>query len=227
MEKTAKLKIAGLSAAITAAFGLWALMFSPVAGITGQTVNIAGNQITLNFWWMMTFSALTLTVLGTLLSRHTQRVEQVKWSFLRIVMTGIFIAAALWIVFWVGDKVSSRMFPFARPQVNDIYGMKQGMAPWQISMLLLTIIGPAEELFWRGYVQRTLCSLTSANKAFLLTLLAYTLVHVSSGNFMLTMAAMVCGLAWGLLYRLRPQWFASIVISHAVWDAAVFVWFPI
>jgi hypothetical protein len=44
---------------------------------------------------------------------------------------------------------------------------------------------------------------------------------------MLTMAALVAGAAWGLLYRLFPKYFAAIIISHALWDVAVFIWFPI
>mgnify|MGYP003300310184 CR=1 FL=1 len=55
----------------------------------------------------------------------------------------------------------------------------------------------------------------------------YALVHAASCNFMLTMAAMVAGLVWGLLYRFFPERFSAILISHALWDVAVFIWFPI
>jgi membrane protease YdiL (CAAX protease family) len=44
---------------------------------------------------------------------------------------------------------------------------------------------------------------------------------------MLLMAALVAGMAWGLLYRFFPERFTAIIISHALWDAAVFIWFPI
>ena len=44
---------------------------------------------------------------------------------------------------------------------------------------------------------------------------------------MLVMAALVAGFVWGLLYRLRPDWLPALIISHAVWDACVFVVFPI
>lgn len=55
----------------------------------------------------------------------------------------------------------------------------------------------------------------------------YSLVHVGSCNFMLVMAALVAGGFWGLAYRFRPDRLGALVVSHAVWDAAVFVWFPI
>ena len=89
------------------------------------------------------------------------------------------------------------------------------------------LIGPAEEIFWRGYVQRTLSQKLGANKGFIVATAIYTLVHIGSLNFMLIMAAMVCGIAWGLLYRLMPERFTAITLSHALWDAAVFVIFPI
>ncbi|MBQ3992389.1 MAG: CPBP family intramembrane metalloprotease, partial [Bacteroidaceae bacterium] len=101
-----------------------------------------------------------------------------------------------------------------------------GASPTLIGLALLFIIGPAEEIFWRGFVQRTLTARFSATRAFVFTTLVYTLIHVPSGNFMLVMAAMTCGIAWGGLYRLFPQHFTAIVLSHALWDAAAFVWFP-
>jgi hypothetical protein len=149
---------------------------------------------------------------------------------------GVVIAFALWGIFWVGDKVSSWMFGFARPEVNAVYAMKEGLPPWLIGLLLLLLIGPAEEFFWRGYVQRTLGRLLAARQqdesrartvAFLLTLAVYTLIHIWSGNFMLVMAALVAGAVWGLLYRLRPQLLPALIISHALWDALVFVILPI
>ena len=110
--------------------------------------------------------------------------------------------------------------------MNLIYGMKDGMSPLTLSLLLLCVIGPAEEIFWRGFIQRSLSARYSPTLAFIVTTAIYTLVHLPSGNFMLIMAALVCGIAWGGLYWLWPNRLPSIIISHAVWDAAAFVWFP-
>ena len=152
--------------------------------------------------------------------------REVKWS-LPNVLLGIGIAVALWGVFWLGDKVSSWMFDFARPQVDSIYGMKEGESPWLLAAMLLLLIGPAEEIFWRGYVQRTLSKRWNPNAGFVVATLIYALVHAGSCNFMLVMAALVVGAAWGALYRFFPNRFAAIILSHAVWDVAVFIFFPI
>ena len=191
---------------------LWTVMFSPWAAPF------------VNFWWMMTGSALTLSVFATLFNPGWWR--EVKWS-LPNVLLGIGIAVALWGVFWLGDKVSSWMFDFARPQVDSIYGMKEGESPWLLAALLLLLIGPAEEIFWRGYVQRTLSKRWNPNAGFVVATLIYALVHAGSCNFMLVMAALVVGAAWGALYRFFPNRFAAIILSHAVWDVAGFIFFPI
>lgn len=191
---------------------LWAVMFSP---LTAPYVN---------FWWMMTASALTLSILSTCFNRGW-------WHAVRFglgeVLAGVGIAAALWGIFWTGDKVSSWLFDFARPQVDLIYGMKEGESLWLLSLLMLVLIGPAEEIFWRGYVQRTLSARWSPDAGFAVTTLVYALVHAASCNFMLVMAAAVAGVVWGGLYRLFPRRLGAIIVSHAVWDVAVFVWFPI
>ena len=191
---------------------LWTLMFSPW---TAPYVP---------FWWTMAASALTLSVLSTWFNPGWWR--QVRWS-VSDVLLGVGIAVALWGIFWLGDKVSSFLFDFARPQVDTIYGMKAGESPWVLSLLMLFLIGPAEEVFWRGYVQRTLSLRWGANAGFAVSTLLYALVHAGSCNFMLVMAALVAGVVWGALYRFFPRHFVAIILSHALWDVAVFIWFPI
>lgn len=206
-----------LVTALAVAALLWFYMFSPwTAGLT-------------NFWLTMTASAVILTSLALLFSPgKLPKVERPLWQ----VLAGILIALLLWGVFWTGDKVSSWLFDFARPEVDSIYSLKTGLPPAVIAALLLLVIGPAEEFFWRGYVQRTMGKLfeggeRSQDKAFVVTAVIYALVHVWSLNFMLVMATLVAGVVWGLLYRLRPQMLPALIVSHALWDALVFVWMPI
>ena len=197
--------------ALVLAAVLWGIMFSP---LTAPHVP---------FWGMMAASACVLAVFAFVVSPDLRRM---RWR-VGDCFAGIAIAVGVWCVFWVGDQVSSRLFDFARPQVDLIYGMKEGVPAGLLSVLLLFLIGPAEELFWRGYVQGTLSERWGANAAFVVTVLAYALVHVPSCNFMLVMAAGVAGVVWGGLYRLFPRRLAALAVSHALWDAAVFVWFPI
>ena len=195
---------------------LWFIMFSP---LTSPHIS---------FWVCMTASAIVLMcfafAFGGKESIGTDSDQ--PGAKTATVLLGILIAASLWGVFWVGDKLSQLLFSFSRAQVNLIYNMKDNVSPTLLALLLLFIIGPAEEIFWRGYVQRTLSKYRSPFVAFLMTTACYTLVHLPSGNFMLIMAALVCGIVWGGLYWLMPQNLRAIIISHALWDAAAFVWLP-
>lgn len=198
--------------ALAVALVLWTLMFSPLTAPR------------FDFWQMMAGSALILSSLATLFA-------PAWWNRLKFdlpnILFGVVVAVVLWGVFWVGDKVASWMFDFARPQVDLIYGIKEGQSPWVLSLLLLLLIGPAEEIFWRGYVQERMGKKWGLTRGYLIATACYTLVHLPACNFMLVMASLVCGAAWGFLYRYFPDRFTGIVISHALWDAAVFVWLPI
>ncbi len=222
------------SVLIAAAF--WFVMFFPHLGFSR------------NFWLLMTCASLTLTTLAIVFGggprllfygRKSELGASLRMDWREFVL-GTGIAAVLWGVFWLGDKCSQLLFDFARPQVDLIYGIKDGTSSTLIGLLLLLIIGPGEEIFWRGYVQEHLgrhfvhrlgdtkkAQAKARNIAFVCATVAYTLIHVSSLNFMLVMAALVCGIAWGALYRLMPQHFTAIVFSHALWDAAAFVWLPL
>ena len=191
---------------------LWTVMFSPWTAPH------------INFWVMMTCSGVTLTLYSTWASPGW-------WKDIRIglsdILLGAGLAALMWGVFWLGEFFSTLLFDFARPQVDAIYGIKEGESPLVLTLLMLFIIGPAEEIFWRGYIQKGLSSRWNPDIGFVVTTLVYSLVHLAKFNFMLIMAAAVAGLIWGLAYRMFPERLGAIIISHALWDCAVFIWFPI
>ena len=195
---------------------LWFFMFSPwTKGIT-------------NFWITMSVSAIVLTSLALHFSSDDNHFSIERPVFQ--LLLGIFLAFALWGLFWIGDKLSTMMFSFARPEVDAVYSMKEGLPIWLITTLLLFIIGPAEEFFCRGFIQREMAGLFKKNQrmhAFWTTVIVYSLIHIWSMNFMLVMAAFVAGFVWGIIYRFRPQLLPALIVSHALWDVLVFVVFPI
>ncbi len=204
----------GVTLPIIVAALLWFVMFSPW---TAPHVN---------FWVTMALSGVVLTTLSMCYSAELRRNVRGMFS-LRNVALGVAIAVALWGVFWIGEKVAVWMFPFAEGQIGSIYSMKQGTDPWIIGALLLLVIGPAEELFWRGFVQQRLGRRWGPWMGFVATTAVYALVHIWSMNFMLVVSAAVVGGAWGLIYRFWPKGLGALVVSHAVWDVAVFLLFPI
>ncbi|MBQ6578507.1 MAG: CPBP family intramembrane metalloprotease, partial [Bacteroidales bacterium] len=91
-----------LSLAIAVAAVLWFFMFSPWTG--GLT----------NFWLTMAFSAVVLTTLAVSFTPDLKELLKIEKPLMQVV-GGVLLAFALWGIFWIGDKVSSWMFGFARP----------------------------------------------------------------------------------------------------------------
>jgi len=178
----------------------------------------------LNFWGEMLVATGLLAITALYLDRQSlSSVYSFRPSY---ILVGIGSALILYLVFLLGNTISRSLFDFAQNQVSNIYLSRQQAPPALIGILLLTWIGPADEIFWRGFVQRRLFQKIGLGFGYLLTSLLYALIHVWAFNFMLFGAALVCGLFWGFLFLYyRSVW--PGLISHAVWDTAVFVLFPI
>ena len=176
------------------------------------------------FWPMMCLVTGLLATGGVLLDGDNRRALR---SFKAgDVGTGLLAAAFLYAVFYVGHFLSARILPFAAGQVSSIYDIRQGVDPWVIGLLLLLIIGPAEEIFWRGFVQRRLCGRYGLLLGFVLSAAIYALVHIWSFNFMLIAGRSVCGGFWGLMFMATGRLWPCI-ISHAVWDVVILLMWPI
>lgn len=192
---------------------LWFIMFSP---FTAREVN---------FWAVMFLAGIILSAysIGNL---KNQFKELLNFNF-RHILVGIFSAFVLYLVFFVGKYISIALFDFSQNQISSVYTTKQGTPLWVISLLLLFVIGPAEEIFWRGFIFTKLNEIRNKPyvNLFWATLL-YTFVHIWALNLMLLIAAFVCGLFWGYLY-LRNKSLVPVIISHSLWDFAVFVLFPL
>jgi len=175
------------------------------------------------FWIKITLSALTLALIS--LSLKPDRAEQLRIDG-KAVFIGLVSAAVLYLIFFLGKEISTEIFPFAAHQIGSVYGKGHGTTMWIIFILLFFITGPAEEIYWRGYVQDSLMHSLGETKAWLITTAIYAGVHLWSFNFMLIAAAGVAGAFWGLMYwRLRTL--TPVIISHSVWSAVIFAVFPL
>jgi hypothetical protein len=181
----------------------------------------------LDFWWWMT-AAIGLLIGGAVvLDRDYVRSirADLRSEAARKIFWGILSAAALYALFFAGNWASRLIFPFAGRGIGDVYGFKAGVSPFRIVVLMVLIIGPGEELFWRGFLQRRWQARFGPPAGLIAAALLYTLVHAGSGNPMLVLAAAVCGLYWGILY-LGTGSVLLVAVSHTLWDLAVFVFFP-
>jgi membrane protease YdiL (CAAX protease family) len=178
----------------------------------------------LNFWAEMVMATGVLAGAALFLGRKDlPSVYRFRRSHLVI---GIGSAAVLYLVFLIGDAISTQIFSFAKPEVSSIYRSREQASSLIIGILLFLWIGPAEEVFWRGFIQHRLSKRFGEIRGYLVSSLIYAGVHIWAFNLMLFLAALICGLFWGALFkRYRSVW--PGLISHALWDVAIFVLFPV
>ena len=175
-----------------------------------------------NFWVLMGLSTGTLGALSLLLGvRPFRGVPRLSDALL-----GVGSAVLLYGVFWVGDKLSAAVLPFASDQVDGIYGLRDEASLVRIGLLLALVIAPGEELYWRGLVQSAFVRRWGPVAGALAAVGAYAGVHLVAGNLMIVAAAAVAGAGWTALYAWRRRLW-PVIISHVLWDLAIFVWFPI
>jgi len=174
------------------------------------------------FWIKISFSAASLALLSLWL-QPTAR-EHLKFDG-RAIVFGLLSAAALYLIFWTGKAVSAMILPFAGQQIGGIYNKGAGTSMGVIALLLFFITGPAEELYWRGYLQKNLMARLGRWQGWLLATVIYAAVHIWSFNFMLIGAAFVAGAFWGAMYVYCKN-LAPVIISHSVWSMVIFAVFP-
>jgi len=181
----------------------------------------------LDFWTWLTLNTVIVAALGFALDRgYGRRLrEDLGSGLLRKAAIGVASAAVLYGVFAAGRMVAFRIFPFAEAGIGNVYALKAGVPVLRVALLIGLVIGPGEELFWRGFFQERTGATTNRAFGFALTALLYTAVHLASGNLMLVFAAAVCGVFWGWLY-LRFRSPVLNAVSHTIWDLAMFVLFP-
>ncbi len=175
-----------------------------------------------SFWIKISLSAGLLAVIAILL-RPPPR-EDFRFTG-RAVFLGLLSAGALYFIFWAGRAVSTSLFDFAGRQIGGIYHKGTGTPLPTIALLLFLVTGPSEEIFWRGYLQRSLMERLGRWPGWAVATAIYAGVHLWSFNFMLVGAAAVAGAFWGAMY-LRVGSLAPVILSHSVWSTIIFAVFP-
>jgi membrane protease YdiL (CAAX protease family) len=180
-----------------------------------------------DFWWWMSTNLLVLLAICFLTDRDylSLLIKDLSERLWRKIGIGLLFAFLLYLLFFIGNFLSRKWFNFAGSGIEGVYNFKGNAAGIRIALLMLLVIGPGEELFWRGYLQRKLSLKTGKWTGLFLALLFYTGVHIFTGNIMLVLAAFICGLFWGWMY-LKYNSMVINIVSHTVWDIVVFLLLP-
>ncbi|HET7582195.1 MAG TPA: CPBP family intramembrane glutamic endopeptidase [Candidatus Limnocylindria bacterium] len=173
------------------------------------------------FWQRMTLTGMSLGSFALAVSPESRDLR-IRG---RDVALGLASAATLYATFQVGDRFARRFVPGGERQIRDIYALRSLRPRPEIGARLVAVIGPAEEIFWRGFVQATFMRLLGRWRGAAAGAAAYGGVHVVTGNFTLLGAAGVAGAHWAALYALGMP-LGALIVSHAAWDVWIFLLQP-
>jgi uncharacterized protein len=176
------------------------------------------------FWYAMSFSTITLTIYSLIIQRDKLKELFVfKWKYVWI---GVIHAVLLYLLSRFGMWLLVYLFDWAPAQIEAIYQTRNQASPYVVGALLFFLIAPAEEIFWRGFVQQKFIDKYGLKWGTVIAIFLYTFVHIWAFNPLLLLAALVLGVHWSIMYSkfgtLTPG-----IVSHAVWDCLIFVVLPV
>jgi CAAX protease family protein len=169
----------------------------------------------------MTGTGLVLGAISLLAEPELRRTK----VRLRDIPIGLASAAGLYAIFYAGDRMARRILPKGGDQIGEVYDLRQLRPTPELAARLALVIGPAEELFWRGLLQRRFSDHLGPWPAAATAAAAYAGAHIAARNFTLFGAAGVAGAFWsGLAAAGVPL--GALIVSHIAWDLWIFLIAP-
>ncbi|MDR4946194.1 CPBP family intramembrane glutamic endopeptidase [Neobacillus cucumis] len=172
------------------------------------------------FWYIFSGSILILIAYATL-----QGEVDDEASFIKYIFFGALSGLVLYFIFWLGSHALQLMnLPFEKP-IRKLYRWYAPHEFWQYIALVL-VAAPGEEIFWRGFIQKSLLKYIKPFLGILIGAILYASVHIYSGSFLLVFAALISGFAWGLLYYWKKS-MPLVIVSHIIFDMMIFLILPL
>ncbi|WP_160720330.1 CPBP family intramembrane glutamic endopeptidase [Bacillus sp. USDA818B3_A] len=171
------------------------------------------------FWYIFSGSILILIAFAMLQGEVDDEV-----SFGKYISLGILSGLMLYLLFWLGFHAFQFLDLPVEKSVKKLYRWYEPQAFWHYIALVL-VAAPGEELFWRGFIQKSLLKNLKFIWGILLGAVLYSSVSIYSGSFLLVFASFIAGLAWGLLYYWKKS-MPLVIVSHIIFDIMIFIILP-
>ncbi|MEW8987914.1 MAG: CPBP family intramembrane glutamic endopeptidase [Bacillus sp. (in: firmicutes)] len=172
------------------------------------------------FWYIFTASMLVMISYSIIHEEIEDDTPTISYLTL-----GVASGLGLFGLFWLGSFLIDLLnLPFAN-QISRLYSRYSPDLFWHYLVLVL-IIAPGEEIFWRGFIQKRLSQYFNVKLSISLSVLLYASVHLYSGEFILVLAAIIAGMAWSALYAWKRS-MPLVIVSHIVFDLLLFVFLPL
>lgn len=172
------------------------------------------------FWYMYTFSILVLMSIAMLYTKILDEMPTWKSLIYGLVFGGLIyalIAGGFQLMQWspltVEKSVRSFLNTYAPASI------------WHY-LLLMFLIVPGEEIFWRGFVQQELKKYMSLKWTILLSSALFALAIGISGFWLGALAGLAAGLVLGGLYEWKRS-MPLLIITHLVMIVLLFLIAPL
>ncbi len=174
----------------------------------------------LDFWIMLSSSTLILLIVALMINRGKASVR----IDTKMVLFGVVSATLLYLLFYAGFQVT-KSNPLFGEAVRRVYELRTSSS-YLIALALVFPIGPGEEIYWRGLIQRRFSEKFGPRFGLLTATSAYALVHLPTLNLPLILTAFIGGLVWGYIYKVTRQ-LLPVILSHVLFDLLIFVIAPL
>ncbi|ADY01051.1 Abortive infection protein [Vulcanisaeta moutnovskia 768-28] len=169
---------------------------------------------------------LSTLLLGSLsLAWFRDRLRWFRMNIVIAVVLGLIMSGVLYIIF-IGGYAILRYMGLAN-YVVLVYGMIRSMTNAYALAMALVIIGFMEEVYWRGGLQELSRDLGGVfrGEPWLVSMIYYTLIHISTLNPALMAGAFAIGLIDGLLAD--KVGLVTSIIAHVLWLELMMVFLPL
>lgn len=178
----------------------------------------------LGVWLAVAPTALLLALLTLTWDRALLQERDGATSLRAIVIgvgVGVLMAGA---TYWLYPRLE-HMFPQLAGDKAALYRQFYSLdGAWRC--LALVPVAAAEEIVWRGLVQGALVAHLGTRRGVVATALIYAAVQLPVGAPLLLIAALWCGLVWGVL-RAGLGHIAAPVAAHVAWDTVILLIMPV
>ncbi len=172
------------------------------------------------FWYLYTATMLFL-ISFSIINEKIDDNASTKQNFLYGTLSGV----ALYLLFYTGDWLLSLLPGSFDKQISKIYSRFSLDWLWHYLVLMFVII-PGEEIFWRGFIQKRLMRYMNNTAAIIIGATLNAAAFYFSGYPVLMLAAFVTGLVWGQLYVMKRS-IPLLIISHLTFNLLLLVLFPL
>ncbi|MDN7226126.1 type II CAAX endopeptidase family protein [Planococcus sp. N064] len=172
------------------------------------------------FWYMYTFALLVLMSFSVIFTKVFD--EMATWKSL---IYGLGYGTAIYAIIAGGFQLFKLLSFNIEGSVSSFISTFAPSSIWHY-LLLMFIIVPGEEIFWRGFVQQKLKSYVSTTYSVLIAALLFGLALGFGGFVPGIFAGVATGIVLGFLYEWKRS-MPLLIIAHLVMIVLLFLVLPL